>query len=95
MPWGQDEADLVWTNLDLICNPKESKAQETEKNKETKKNKDTKKTHKETNKTKHTMFSRLVWTCLDPSSPQNIVFCSLFVFLFVMFFLFVFFVLGD
>ena len=29
---------------------------------------------KETNnKTKKTMFSRLVWTCLDPSSPQNIV----------------------
>ena len=27
MPWGQDESDLVWTNLDLICNPKESKAQ--------------------------------------------------------------------
>ena len=45
MPWGQDEADLVWTNLDLICNPKESKAQETEKNKETKKKTKTQKKH--------------------------------------------------
>ena len=45
MPWGQDEADLVWTNLDLICNPKESKAQETEKNKETKKKTKTPKKH--------------------------------------------------
>ena len=44
--------------LGLIwIDPKESKTQRNQKHKETKKK----------------LFSRLVWTCLDPSSPQNIV----------------------
>ena len=41
MPWGQDESDFVWINLDYIIlrsqKPKETK--ETQKNKETKQKK--------------------------------------------------------
>ena len=61
MPWGQDEADLVWTNLDLICNPKESKAQETEKNKETKKKqRHQKNTQRNKQNKTHNVFQTLV-----------------------------------
>ena len=61
MPWGQDESDLVWTNLDLICNPKESKAQETEKNKETKKKqRHQKNTQRNKQNKTHNVFQTLV-----------------------------------
>ena len=44
MPWGQDESDFVWINLDYIIlrsqKPKETKeTKETQKNKETKQKK--------------------------------------------------------
>ena len=48
----------IWFGL-IWINPKESKIQRNKKNKETKK----------TKKPTETMFSRLVWTCLDSSSP--------------------------
>ena len=54
----------IWFGL-IWINPKESKTQRNQKTKRHKKQ------HKNTRKT---MFPRLVWTCLDPSSPQNIVF---------------------
>ena len=66
MPWGQEKPDLVWINLDYII-------LRNQKPKKNKKNKETKQQRNQKNG-KKTMFSRLVWTCLDPSSPPNIVF---------------------
>ena len=65
----------IWFGL-IWINPKESKTQR-------------KKTKKQIKEKKQ--FSRLAWTCLDPSSPQNIdCFCVFYSCVF-----FVFLVLGD
>ena len=63
----------IWFGLVWIS-PKESKPQRNKKTKNPKRKKEAKKNKK--------MISRLVWTCLDPSSPQNTVFFVFFVFLF-------------
>lgn len=66
----------IWFGL-IWINPKESKTQTNQRNQRNQKNK------KQQNKT---MFSRLVWTCLDPSSPQNFFCCFYCFFVFLVLF---------